>query len=186
MGTPAARLNVGPVTPKSYEVDQEARRRLPLKLPLAPPTRTCPLMAQCSRRTKRYCGPTMKVYSLMLGLKMLYGLGVGERGSVITAQIPREPQAAPKIVGESTIPGRFVDVLQRAAGTEARVAARRHRPRTCGCTYPGPPLLSLLAACPDPGLSLLGQANLILLWILRLGLRLVLGPGNRCGWNSAL
>jgi len=42
-------------------------------LPLAPPTRTCPPMAQCSRRTKRYCGPTMKVYWLMLGLKMLYG-----------------------------------------------------------------------------------------------------------------
>ena len=33
-------------------------------------------MAQCSLRTKRYCGPAMKLYWLMLGLKMLYGLGV--------------------------------------------------------------------------------------------------------------
>ena len=62
---------VGAVAPKSNQRAEGTPELLALKLPLDPPTRTCALMAQCSRRTKRYCGPAMKVYWLMLGLKML-------------------------------------------------------------------------------------------------------------------
>jgi hypothetical protein len=74
------------------------------------------------------------------------------------------------IISESDIPGSLVDVLQKAARTEASVASATIDLKLVAVRILDDTLLSLLSACPYPGLSLLGQANLILLRILRLRL----------------
>ena len=67
------------------------------------------------------------------------------------------------------------------AGTEAGIAAPAINFELVAVGILNHALCSLLPACPYPGLSLLGQANLILLRILRLRLSLCWSLGTAIG-----
>ena len=90
--------------------------------------------------------------------------------SVIAAQVRRNPQPRPEIIGETNVPGGFIDVLQRTAGTEPGIATAAINFELVTVRILNNALCALLPPRPYPCLSLLRQANLILLRILGLGL----------------